>query len=94
MDAVRLNGRETQEPSGGDGASRHQPRMLWNPKWLVEGTNVLEIDVYNGHRGSRPENRMAGPVALRIELEETVRSKSGVASHATPGSEKQKEVPP
>jgi len=69
IDAIRLNGRRLDLPSYDYGAA--YDRAYWvdfhADRGFVEGTNVLEIDVYNGDEQLLPET----PMAVRVELEGT-----------------------
>ena len=72
VDAVRLNGQPASVPKHGYGYD--EPFLRFHPltidKGFVEGTNVLEVDVFNGDQKSKQfyPNRVT-PMALRVELQ-------------------------
>jgi hypothetical protein len=90
--AIRLNGKEVPVPKHADGSNglfRQFYRFVAGGGF-VEGTNVLEMDVYNGHRGP-PPNIPASAMALRVELEGSAREKAIALPGGTLRTEKQKE---
>ena len=93
--AIRLNGQEVPVPEHADGSNGvfHQFYRFVARRGFVEGTNVLEIDVYNGHRGPPPKVP-AGAMALRVELEGSVRGKAGAPPGETVRTDEQKEGTP
>ena len=74
VDAIRLNGQPASVPEHGYGYGYAEPFVHFHPftisKGFVEGTNVLEIDVFNGDLSSKRlyPNRVT-PMALRVELQ-------------------------
>ena len=90
--AIRLNGKDVPVPEHADGSNGlfHQFYRFVTRRGFMEGTNVLEIDVYNGHRGPPPK-APASAMALRVELEGSVRGKASAPPSETPRTEKQKE---
>ncbi|MBN1396291.1 MAG: hypothetical protein JW959_14805 [Pirellulales bacterium] len=68
--AMRLNGREITVPEHGHLGPFFDPVRFVVDKGFVEGSNVLEIDVFNG----APESgsSVASPMALLVELEGTM----------------------
>jgi hypothetical protein len=86
VQAVRLNGRAVPVPERGKEGSYEQFGSFVAKDGFVEGTNTLEIDVFN-RMGSR---KLGTPMALRGELEGfMLREGSGSAAGAEPP-----EVPP
>ena len=75
--AIRLNGTEVPVPAHSDGSNGlfHQFYRFVARRGFVAGTNVLEMDVYNGHRGLPPDGR-ASAMGLRVELEGSVRGEA------------------
>ena len=90
--AIRLNGKEVPVPEHGDGSNGvfHQFYRFVARRGFVEGTNVLEMDVYNGLRGPPPK-ASASAMALRVELEGSVRGKASAPPGETHRTAKQKE---
>ncbi len=70
VDAVRLNGRNLDVPENGYSSLPLKPYEFRAAEGFVEGTNVLEINVFNGI----PFNafRSSSPMACRVELEGSV----------------------
>ncbi len=72
VNAIRLNGKELTVPEHGYSSPFTMFHKFLAHKGFVEGTNVLEIDVYNGGPPDNPEPFEAGPMALHVDLEGAV----------------------
>ena len=70
--AIRLNGKATTVPEQATDAPFDKFYSFTINKGFVDGTNVLEIDVYNGSARERSLKKEIGPMSLRVELNGSV----------------------
>ncbi len=72
VNAIRLNGRPVPVPEHSDNGPFNRFHTFEAREGFVEGTNVLELDVYNGASGSAVNSSSA--MGLRVELDGSVLS--------------------
>jgi hypothetical protein len=70
--AIRLNGKATTVPDQATDAPFDKFYSFTINKDFVDGTNVLEIDVYNGSAREQSLKKEFGPMSLRVELNGSV----------------------
>ena len=70
--AIRLNGKATTVPEQASDAPFDKFYSFTINKGFVDGTNVLEIDVYNGSTREQSLKMEYGPMLLRVELNGSV----------------------
>ena len=70
--AIRLNGKATTVPEQTTDAPFDKFYSLTINEGFVDGTNVLEIDVYNGSAREQSLKKEFGPMLLRVELNGSV----------------------